>query len=254
MKCSEERQQRNFDKILRRADKTIGPAEILHLHIERKTDKDKRHKLVPIVDLQLPVTNVDKKSKNFIIELPGRFVDTVSRKRVVPTPPSKSTHKPMVDAQPMKLTEIVSDFHFNEEQNLRNLQEHLRELYFRQNGAVKPYPDSTETEPQTTATSVTEQYQETPADPTSTGEINASEHENTTEYVINHTIAHKANRSRRHNHAEHWLPLYPIRWYRYGPADDIWEPVSHLPQNNILSYHNNKKIPRPRNLDGAIDG
>lgn len=39
--------------------------------------------------------------------------------------------------------------------------------------------------------------------------------------------------------------LYRVQWYSYGPANDSWEPISHLPSSHILKCHNLRKLSLP---------
>lgn len=45
--------------------------------------------------------------------------------------------------------------------------------------------------------------------------------------------------------------VYQIPWYGYESLDDTFEPILHLPRNNIISYHKRKKISLPADLNEA---
>ena len=67
-------------------------------------------------------------------------------------------------------------------------------------------------------------------------------------------IDHRKNRSKRHKHAEVGETLFRIRWYGFGPTEDTWEPIAHIPRSKVVGYFKRKKLPLPDNLDDAIDG
>lgn len=81
------------------------------------------------------------------------------------------------------------------------------ELEKPQKCASRPLPDSNEPGTRRPATPATDDDKEAPAYTTTDINSDASDKDNMTEYVIERIIAHKTNRSRRHNHAEYGDPL-----------------------------------------------
>lgn len=51
------------------------------------------------------------------------------------------------------------------------------------------------------------------------------------EYAIDHTVGHTGHDK---------IVLYKVRWYRYSPRDEIYEPASHIPQHFIHRYWKGK--------------
>lgn len=66
-------------------------------------------------------------------------------------------------------------------------------------------------------------------------------------------ISQKRNIFKQHQHSASVELLYGIRWYDYGHTDDTLEPISHLSQCDIISYHKSKKISFSKNIDDAVD-
>ncbi len=70
-------------------------------------------------------------------------------------------------------------------------------------------------------------------------------------FPIDRIVAHKQNQDGTHPTARRGDILYKVRWHDYGPQDDTWEPISHLPRNKVVSYHKLKRLPLPPNIGDA---
>lgn len=60
--------------------------------------------------------------------------------------------------------------------------------------------------------------------------------------------------SKKHRYAEVGESLSRIRWYDYGPSDDILEPIAHIPRSSVFSDHKRKGLALPQNLNDSVDG
>lgn len=76
--------------------------------------------------------------------------------------------------------------------------------------------DSTDPIFQPPTASQTEDVQDTSAEKTTDGYGDASDNDNSTEYVIDRILDQITDLCHRHNHAEYGEMLYCNRWYHYG--------------------------------------
>ena len=75
------RYKRNYDNRLRRTNTIIKPDDFVFLRVERRDDKETRHKLAPIAEGPFRVKEVDTASKTVVIEREDRSTENVSRSR-----------------------------------------------------------------------------------------------------------------------------------------------------------------------------
>lgn len=93
--------------------------------MDRKKDKDSRHKLPPFVDGPYPVTKVDTKAKTFITKRLDPALKSGSHNCIVLAPEIKTKYNLMAEAQPMKITKIVSNYPVKGTGNLRHIDKRL---------------------------------------------------------------------------------------------------------------------------------
>lgn len=67
------------------------------------------------------MTTVDKKEQTVVIKRPYNTVQNVCHNRVALALKTKMKSELMTKARPMKLTEIISDYRFKEDDNLRHI-------------------------------------------------------------------------------------------------------------------------------------
>lgn len=65
------------------------------------------------------------------------------------------------------------------------------------------------------------------------------------EYVMDHIVDHDTVNGE---------VLHRIRWYGYGPQDDTWEPINHLPRNRVIQYYKRKRLEIPSTIGKARTG
>lgn len=104
LKAAKEIYKRNFVKSLCKNNKEINPDDQVHLHVERKSEKETRHKLYPIFEGPFPVTKIDNQSKTVVVERPECTQENLSCDNAVLETKNKTKRDLMTEAQPMKLT------------------------------------------------------------------------------------------------------------------------------------------------------
>lgn len=266
---------RNFDKHLRKNAEVIRPGDNVFLRVERKDEKETRHKLAPIAEGPFPVLRVDGAAKTVIIKRPDESLENVSRSRVTIAPKPENDDHHNKEEPPVLIDSIIHDYPAAETTNLQHVadipttpadEKNLEPAVNTPNNsngdqaptneeADKPPPDNLQdtTEP-------TDHKHKVPDDtptPLTKNDVDGDNKDNedeTEEFVMEKVISHRTNKSKKHRHAEVGKLLYRIRWYDFGPSDDTWEPVAHIPRSKILSYHKRKGIPLPPDLDDSIDG
>ena len=252
LRKSQERYKRNFDKRLRKNTDTIAPGDNIFLRVERKDDKDTRHKLAPIADGPFPVLRVDNTAKTVVIKRPDNSVENVSRSRVALAPKSEEYTNIGEKKTPTHLDETLSNYPAPEETNLRHIENipstpgnEERDIF-----AERTNDNPNQTNP--TQNSPTGNSPKPPRPDMKDG--NPNNEDETEEFVMDKIISHRINKSKKHRYADVGDLLYRIRWYDFGPSDDTWEPISHIPRSKLISYHNRKGLPLPNHLDDSIDG
>lgn len=68
LQAAQARYKRSFDKRLCKQLEETRQADHVFLRVERKDDKDRRHKLAPIADGPFQVKSVDAEAKTVVIE------------------------------------------------------------------------------------------------------------------------------------------------------------------------------------------
>lgn len=102
----------------------MKPGDQFYLRMERKNDKQLRHKHVPIVDGSYHVTTVDSSdssAKTVASKRRDHIVENVSRNCLVLTPKGKTKTDLMDTGQVMQLTEIFSDYPCNDYNKLLHI-------------------------------------------------------------------------------------------------------------------------------------
>jgi transposase InsO family protein len=73
------------------------------------------------------------------------------------------------------------------------------------------------------------------------------------EYVLNRIVSHEVADGTEPEYPA-GITLYRVRWYGFGPWDDTWEPIHHLPRSHVQRYYKKKKLPLPPDIDKALQG
>ena len=248
---AQERYKKNFDKRIRKTTETIKPGDQIFLRIERKDEKETRHKLAPIAEGPFPVIRVDTSSKTVVIKRPDESVENVSRSRVALAPKAEEYGDKTRTQLATPLCDTITNYPVPEETNLQHVSN------------ITPIPAIETPNNPPTATHDQEgnkenQSSEPPVQqkptPNTANNTETQDEDDTEELVMDKIVSHRTNKSKKHRHAEVGDLLYRIRWYDFGPSDDTWEPIAHIPRSKVLSYHRKKKLPLPDNLDDSIDG
>ena len=255
LKSAQERYKRAFDKRLRKQREEIKQGDKVFLRVERKNDKDTRHKLAPIAEGPYKVKSVNNDAKTVVIEYNDRTVENVSRSRVVLAPEPQSMQELQEKTSPMTIHDIVTGLPAPEEDNLKHL--------------LAPAPNVQTDDGQESATEPTRDSQPSPSEPEvpdksdddddpNTADSNAGDVDDTDlepdEFILEKILAHRKNRSSKHPTAAIGETVYRLRWTGYKPSDDSWEPIINIPRSHVLRYHKRKKLPIPDDIDRAIDG
>lgn len=83
LKSTQERYKRKLDKRIRKNDEEFKPEDQVYLRMEKKNNKDSKHKLASVVNDHYPMKKVDKKAKTLVIERPDRSMENISRNRIL---------------------------------------------------------------------------------------------------------------------------------------------------------------------------
>ena len=67
-------------------------------------------------------------------------------------------------------------------------------------------------------------------------------------------MAHGPNQDPDHASAKLNETTYRVWWVGFGPNDDSYEPIQHLPRNMVVSYYKRKGLPLPKDIDKAEAG
>ena len=89
--------------------------------MERKDDKETRHKLAPIADRPYLVKDVNQDAKTVVILYDDQTVENVSRSRVVLAPRRLTPTEQVEETRPMTINEIISDYPTSEVVNNRHI-------------------------------------------------------------------------------------------------------------------------------------
>ena len=302
---AQERYKRSFDKRLRKQREEIRKDDYVFLRVERRNDKEHRHKLAAIADGPYRVKDVNTEAKTVVIEYPDRTVENVSRSRVVLAPEPQTMKQLHDKTRPMTIHDTITGLPAPESANLRHIvqqptpegeheeptQQREQETSTAQadntNGehAEETHADNSETineqskdDQETTTlrrssrlnpqknneqehddsdnqTEEQENERRTAENDDEEADNNEDEKEDEPdEFEMEKILAHRRNRSAKHEHAAIGETLYRIRWTGYAPNPDTWEPISHIPRSHVLRYHKQKKLAIPTNIDRAIDG
>ena len=73
------------------------------------------------------------------------------------------------------------------------------------------------------------------------------------EYVIERIVDDGINEDPEHPSAQVGETTYRVSWYGYGRDDDTFEPIRHLPRNEVVSYCKRKMKPLPKNLHESMN-
>ena len=118
---AQERYKRNYDRRLRRDLENIKAGDFVFLRVERKDDKETRHKLAPIADGPYLVKDVNQDAKTVVIVYDDQTVENVSRSRVVLAPRRLTPTEQVDETRPMTINEIISDYPTSEVVNNRHI-------------------------------------------------------------------------------------------------------------------------------------
>lgn len=89
----QERYKRSFDKRLRNNRQIIQPGDNVFLGVQRKYEKETRHKLATIGQGPIPVLSVDSSAKTVVNKRRDEAVENISGSRVALTPKTdKDSH------------------------------------------------------------------------------------------------------------------------------------------------------------------
>lgn len=125
MKTAQKRYKRNYDKRLRCASEEINPDDNVFLRVERKYEKETRHKLALISERPFQVKDTDRAAKTALIERPDKSVEHISRSRVV-LAHRGSINEIRTAIRPSTTTETVSDFPIDKDVNQRQLTKNIQ--------------------------------------------------------------------------------------------------------------------------------
>ena len=67
-------------------------------------------------------------------------------------------------------------------------------------------------------------------------------------------VSHGTNEDPHHPTAKVGETTYRVRWYGYGPDEDTFEPIRHLPRNKVVSYYKRRKLSLPEDIQEAVQG
>ena len=237
LKAAQDRYKRNYDKRLRRDIEDINPGDQVYLSVERREEKESRHKLAAIAEGPFKVKDVNKPAKTVVIEYPDRSVENVSRSRVVLAPRGNLPKEVQQAVQPLTIQDTILDYPVKEDINASHIQRMTTTEQLQVQGKQLAPPEPLE-----------KQVEATPQ--TCEGDKDVD----TDEYVIDEIVDTRVNKSRRNRYAKPGETLYRVRWYGYEPDDDTWEPTKHLPRSKILAFCKKKGLPIPSDIDTAMNG
>lgn len=98
----------NYDAGLREQSEVIHDDEYVHLRVEWKKPKDHRHKFEPVAEGPYKVTKGD--NNTVFIEKMERFVENVSRSRVLLTPRPETRNEVEDILKPIAINENDSKY------------------------------------------------------------------------------------------------------------------------------------------------
>ena len=216
------------------------------------------------------------KGHTVVIVRPDGTVERVSRDRVVHAP------EPLTAAQSQEVTRpltdedlTANDFPVAEEVNLRDVIRRPQQHQHQDTTvSTPPRPDNNgEPRPNTRCSTRIRRQGSQPRHETST-QIDRSQpdtrhpelassrtrrdHDNggvlPGEYVVDKVVSHSVNTDTQHPTAAVGETTYRVRWYGYGPDEDTFEPIRHLPRNKVVSYYKRRKLSLPVDIHEAIQG
>ena len=74
------------------------------------------------------------------------------------------------------------------------------------------------------------------------------------EFSIDRIVGARINEEPAHPTADLNESMFKVRWTGYGPKDDTFEPIHHVPRNAVVSYCTRKSIALPHDLSRAQAG
>ena len=259
------RYKRNYDARLRRQTEKIVPDDWVFLRVERRDEREHRHKLAAVADGPYKVNSTH--GGTVVIQRPDNSVERVSRSRVVLAPQPRTVNEIQNAIRPLTDEEVIPDT-FPMEDGTTNDGTPVNETRATQ---VANQANSTpvEDEQHTTQGNGDDIQQEpgpnmdqdnmdhTPLNGehvTQTGIDTTRPQPESKQYVIDKIIDHGENDDENHEYAKVGQTLYRVRWYGYTAKDDTWEPVDHLPRSKVLSYCRRRRLEMPGNIDDSMTG
>ena len=238
------RYKRNYDARLRRQNEKIEPDNWFYLRVERRDEREHRHKLAAVAEG--PYKVLDIRGSTVVIERQDKSIEIVSRSRVVLAPQPRITQEIQDSTRPMTDEELTpTTYPASEEINNQDIN--------MEGGNETTTTDGNNPEEQDSETQ-TNQGEEEINQPSEQQGDGSRQTEEPEEFVIDRIISHEQNNDAEHPHAAFDETLYRVRWYGYQAADDTWEPITHLPRSKVISYHKRKRLAIPDDIQRSMTG
>lgn len=187
--------------------------------MEKRQDKESRHKLTSIAEGTFKVKSVDTDSKTIIIIRSDNSVENVTRYRLFLAPDEPTANDLLQATRWMTIAEIFSDFSASEADKMTKISLHKPTPTPEPEKSQRP-PGITDESPKVDKKDAgSAEFQPTSSEINSHIEAiaeedsNVEEKPNTEEFVMDKIVNDRINRSRNHAYAQYGDILYRTRWY-----------------------------------------
>ena len=274
LKKAQQRYKRSFDNRVRPLAQALRPNAYAFLRADHPAlgIEGIRHKLAPLVTGPHRIHSVAEDRRTVVLDVSQsgqpEQLERVSRDRVVPAPSPPGSALPPTHASAYNASNPPA----NSAQtgiSLRNNSAQAEQAGITQRVSVDippllgpaPLPPNqapSSSSDEATSTPNGDQDNDAEASPEPTQPetvINSYQPPgiSTTEYVMDRIVAHEVADG-SHPGVPHGTTMYRVRWHGFGPIDDTWEPIQHLPRSHVLRYCRRKRLPKPSDIDNAMIG
>ncbi len=244
------RYKKNYDARLRRQSERIKKNDYVYVRVERRDEKEHRHKLAAVAEG--PYRVIETKDTTVTIEKDDKSVERLSRSRVVAAPEPRMETEIQESVRPMT----------DEELNQHDYPAKLKDKRVQPREKNKQTPqDATELTPNRSKrgernrnVATDTHHEDERSNHDVMDETERRPHAGEGEFVMERIISHLINGDEEHPHAKKGERLYRIRWYGYTSKDDTYEPIQHLPRSKVISYYRRKKAKIPPDIDRTMVG